>query len=428
MCLFVPQAGLFSAVTSAFIIEIYPDLQLDPNAETAALLRVLLYKIDNTTFGNDAPTVPVWSGPLSTVIQVQTILYAALAASLFSALLAMLGKQWLNRYASTDMRGTIIERSRNRQRKLNGIVDWYFEHVMEAPPQMLQIALLLLGCAMSTYLLDGNKTIPFVVLAFTSLGVLLYFFIVAAGTISDTCPYQTPGSRILRSAPLAVTSAFGRAIGSSKTARVIRGREWPHEPRWSRGNVVAFFNKVTHRLPGALITDAFRLGREMVWLLVTFARRVYAWLFGSPSTPTHGPDHRATLLELQCISWVLRTSLDKPNHLSALEYLAIIAELADFDPTLVADCFDILAGCVNIINHTVTIARGSDRLATASATCLLHTASHLSAVDPGSSVLGDVRQLYNNIFPPQTDFDDVPFHSTLDAIRGILNPGWRRGQ
>ncbi|KAF9644096.1 hypothetical protein BDM02DRAFT_3080679, partial [Thelephora ganbajun] len=87
-------AGLFSAVASAFIIQVQSQLQPDPNQETAALLRVLIHKIDNTTFGGDAPVLPQWTGPPRTIVQVQTILYASLSASLLSALLAMLGKQW----------------------------------------------------------------------------------------------------------------------------------------------------------------------------------------------------------------------------------------------------------------------------------------------------------------------------------------------
>ena len=76
-------------------------------------------------------------------------MYASLAAALLSAFLTMLGKKWLNRYASTDVRGTSIERSQNRQRKLDGIVTWNFDRVMQSPPLMLQVALLLLGCELS---------------------------------------------------------------------------------------------------------------------------------------------------------------------------------------------------------------------------------------------------------------------------------------
>jgi hypothetical protein len=132
------------------------------------------------------------------MIQVQAMLYASLAASLFSAFLAMLGKQWLNRYASTDMRGTGIERSQDRQRKLHGIVTWYFDHVMESLPVMLQVALLLFGCALSRYLWEIDVTVACVVLGVTALGVIFYAFVVVAGTASASCPYQTPGARILR--------------------------------------------------------------------------------------------------------------------------------------------------------------------------------------------------------------------------------------
>ena len=52
------QAGIFSAVTSAFAVEVDSWLQPDSNEETAALLRVLIYKVNNTTFGNEIPRTP----------------------------------------------------------------------------------------------------------------------------------------------------------------------------------------------------------------------------------------------------------------------------------------------------------------------------------------------------------------------------------
>ena len=185
-------------MTSAFIIEVNSQLQPDPNDETVALLRVLIYKIDNTTFGDSPPALPQWTGPPHMIVQVQAILFASLAASLFSAFLAMLGKQWLNQYASIDMRGSAIERSQNRQRKLDGVITWYFDHVMEALPLMLQAALLLLGCALSQYFWEITTTVASVILAITSFGVLLYFIIIFVGAASPSCPYQTPGARILR--------------------------------------------------------------------------------------------------------------------------------------------------------------------------------------------------------------------------------------
>jgi len=171
-------------VISAFVIQVQPQLQLDRNEETAALLRVFTHKIDNNT-----PVVPHWSGPPLTIVHVQAIPYASLASSLFSAFLAMLGKQWLNRYASLNIRGSAIERSQNRQRKLDGIAAWYFDHVLESLPLILQFALLLLGGALSLYLWGINTTVALVVIGVASFGVAFYAFIVIAGTASVSCPY-----------------------------------------------------------------------------------------------------------------------------------------------------------------------------------------------------------------------------------------------
>lgn len=79
---------------------------------------------------------------------VLVLLYASLAASLLAAFLAVLGKQWLNRYMRRTG-GSVIERCKDRQRKADGMKQWGFSIVMEALPLMLQAALLLLGCALS---------------------------------------------------------------------------------------------------------------------------------------------------------------------------------------------------------------------------------------------------------------------------------------
>ena len=142
--------------------------------------------------------LPQWNGPDPTIVHVQSILYSSLAASLLSAFIAMLGKQWLNRYSQVEMRGSVIDRSRHRQRKMNGMVTWHFDLVMESLPLMLQAALLLLGYALSDYLFTIDNVIAGVVVAFTAFGLLFYVLIVSAATFSYNCPFQTPASLIVR--------------------------------------------------------------------------------------------------------------------------------------------------------------------------------------------------------------------------------------
>ena len=352
------QAGLFSAVTSAFILDVQSQLQPDTGDETVALLRVLIYKIDNTTFGNDTPALPQWAGPPHAIVQVQAILYASLAATLLSAFPAMLGKQWLNRYASTDMRGTAVERSQNRQRKLDGIVAWYFDHVMESLPLMLQIALLLLGCALSRYLWEINITVASVVIGVTSFGIIFYLFIVIAGTTFESCPYQTPGSYALRylgsrvrSAPLAIVSAFRHASTESRAVGIVALNVWFYRPWWSRPNIMPFLKDMVRELPRALATDVYYLGRTMIRRSVAFIRRVA----GASPALEQGLDQQTAVLDLRCISWMIHISLDKAIRLSALKHLMAVAVLPDFDPTLVAGCFSLFIGCVNVRDRKVVI-------------------------------------------------------------------------
>ena len=379
------QAGLFSAVTSAFIIDIQSQLQPDTGDETAALLRVLIYKVDNTTFGNDAPTLPQWTGPPRAIVQVQAILYASLAATLLSAFLAMLGKQWLNRYSSTDMRGTAVERSQNRQCKLDGIVAWYFNHVMESLPLMLQVALLLFGCALSRYLWEVNTTVASVVLGVTSFGIVLYLFVVVAGAASETCPYQTPGSHGLRylgpkiqsvldSAFLAIASVLVNAFEEPETARTIQ-----------------------------LIARFYRSWR-------------------SPASG-QGLDQQ-TVLDLRCISWILQTSLDKAIRLPTLKHLVTMAVLPDFDPGLVAGCFSVFIGSINVSNRKVVIMQGLEELVALSAICFLRAFHHLSVMDPTSSLLDDLRRRHDRIFPVGTEFRGLPFYYAMAKIHGLVNQTW----
>jgi len=408
-------------VTAAFIIQVLPQLQPDPNEETAGLLRVLIHKIDNTTFGNSDPTLPKWTGPPHTIVQVQAILFASLTISLFSAFLAMLGKQWLNRYASTGMRGTAIERSQNRQRKLDGIIAWYFDHMMESLPLMLQAALLLLDCALTRYLWKVNITVAAVVLGATLSGVVFYLFIVTAGMASEDCPYQTPGAQILRRViPAFASSGFAK----NSRCRHLFVEWWPslEGPWYSTDNITNSLLVPSFMLI-AIVMDSYLLGQATLRLLVDFGKTLY-YRFKGTSSQTPVSDQQTVALDLQCISWMVQTSSDKAVHLSTLKHLATMTTLAGFTPTLVADCFNVFIDCVNVNNHKVVIIQGLEQLAAVSATCFLRTFHHLSVADPTSSNLEEVRRRYDMVFPFETDFRGLPFYYTMTQIHALTGQHW----
>ena len=379
------------------------------------------------------------------MVRVQAILFASLAASLFSAFLAMLGKQWLNRYESADMQGSAIERSLNRQRKLDGMNAWYFNSVMESLPLMLQAALLLLGCALSHYLWDVDTTIAWVVVGFTSFGVLFYLFIIIAGAVSESCPYQTPGSHLLRylgpkfwkilySAPTAVISALRYPL--KKTICTIGINARYRRPWRSWSNTTHFLSALVSELPPAFVADAHRLWRAVVHALTVPPARAY-YLFrrvrsrsrSTFPTPEQRLTQRTTVSGLRCISWALQTSLDKAVHISAMIHLLSVLELAEFDPSLVLDCLNIFLSSINVSDYVVAIPQGMEQLATLSAQCLCRTFHRLMAMDPTSSVLVDTRRRYHKVFPDddllnQIYFTGLPASHAMITIHASIKRYW----
>ena len=407
-------------MTSAFIIQVQPELQSDPNEETAALLRVLIHKIDNTTFGDDVPQVPRWSGPPHAIIHVQAILYMSLAASLFSVFLAMLGKQWLNQYISIDMRGSAIERSQNRQRKLDGIVTWYFDYVMESLPLMLQFALLLLGCALSRYLWEIEMTVASVVLGVTAFGLASYAFFIVAGTVSVSCPYQTPGAHLLRHIlPLALSTLRS---ASSHSELIFVLTHWWYGLKTFRLSARSVVNESVFALLlpitllVSLVIDACLLARAIVRVFVTNALR------------GRGLDPQMAALDQRCILWMLQTSLDKTIHLLTLRSLATMTTLANLNPAIISSCFDILAGCVSFVGARVVILQGSEELMAASTLCCLRTLSHLMTVDPASNIFEDMRRRYTKTFPIEAEFSGLPAYRHFSIIHNIFHPSHKRVQ
>jgi len=421
-------------VASAFITQVQPQLQRDPNEETAALLRVLIHKIDNTTFGADVPALPQWTGPGRMVVQVQFILYASLAASLLSAFLAMLGKQWLNRYASIDMRGSATERSQNRQRKLDGIIAWYFDHVLECLPLMLQVALLLLGCALSRYLWDISTAVASVVIGVTSFGMLSYLFIIAAGATSDGCPYQTPWTNIVRRLLHLLSYPMFYLARLYARHRILFRVTLDVERKCGTTILLLILPPI---ILVAIATNAFLAGRTIFRSLVVSAREVRNWSVWAIPAPEQALDYQATASDFRCISWILRTSLNKTINLLTLNFLKTILATPSLKTILATPGFntDIAVGCLNAFsscfvadNHGwISITRGSEQLADISAMCFLRAFSSLLITTPTSSAIDDVRQRYGRAFPFFSRLLDSPYYLHVNAVHRLFRTnGLRR--
>ncbi|KAJ6549795.1 hypothetical protein B0H19DRAFT_1073712 [Mycena capillaripes] len=189
-------AGLFSAVSSAFIIQIQPEIQPDPNTSTQALLSALVHNITGVPLLQDGFLSQSTSPKI--VVIAQSLLYFSLFATLGAALLAVLAKQWLFHYNSVGERGTIAERGIERQRKCDGMRRWKFHLVMQLFPLLLQFSLLLFATGLSIYLWTTDHALAVIAFSLTGLGLVLYAVMIISAVVSPESPFQTSLSYLLK--------------------------------------------------------------------------------------------------------------------------------------------------------------------------------------------------------------------------------------
>lgn len=175
----------------------------DSSTTNALLMQIIVLMVkenNGTSIGNIFP-LPIPPAYSSGYVWFQTLAYASLSFSLLAAFGAVLGKQWLRFYKLERFgRGSLEERGKNRQQKLQGLEAWHFDAVLQMFPVLLQISLLLFGISLSSYVWTQQRTITAVIIATTVLGCLFYAITLFASLLSPVCPFQTPASFTLRMA------------------------------------------------------------------------------------------------------------------------------------------------------------------------------------------------------------------------------------
>jgi len=153
-------------MASAIILDVRSKFRPDFREMNYHLLKIVAStSLGNTPPGPDA-AFPQWNGPDPTILRIWAILDLSLALSFLAAFIAMVRKQWLGLHALVEMRGSIVDRGRDRQRKMDGMVTWRFDLVMQCLPLMLQAALLLLGYALFNYLFFVDRAVAGVAIGF----------------------------------------------------------------------------------------------------------------------------------------------------------------------------------------------------------------------------------------------------------------------
>ena len=366
---------------------------------TAAYMQILIHAVNGSLFPNADPSAATWTGPPPGIVTVQSLLYTSLATSLFASFLAMLGKQWVNRYLR-NRGGSAADKSRDRQRKLDGLERWYFRLVIESLPVILQAALLLLGCALSHHLWAISHTVAGIIIAFTLFGIVSYVFFSIAAGLSYDCPYQTPPSVIVRTSIRNIARSRSPLAHSLQSLVVSIANVYSH----STNNL----RNILQRLhPGArAILGGF--GRTTVPLWET--REIPLAVVPIPVRIFEGVhvDWDSCKADTRCIAWMLSSTTDSDVVHSTVQFAADMIWYPEIAGTLSAH---ILAGLFFecLLDGRVI----PDRLEHASSIGMA-LASVLSTQLSATSEGGDLKELCERI---HSDVQWVPsFESTFGLV------------
>ncbi|CAL1716480.1 unnamed protein product [Somion occarium] len=186
-------AGLFSAVLTAFIIESYKTLRVDPADATVQLLQQISMQLNSFTVNGNYinATIPPPSTPepftaALSAVKINSFWFVSLILSLIAASFSMLVKGWLHEYLAIEQTSP----QTHFQIRFFALQKWKVFKIAALLPLLLQAALglFLLGLCFFTTSIHSSIGITSIVLV--TLWVALLLRTTLAPAVSSHCPYK----------------------------------------------------------------------------------------------------------------------------------------------------------------------------------------------------------------------------------------------
>ncbi|EIN03746.1 hypothetical protein PUNSTDRAFT_139272 [Punctularia strigosozonata HHB-11173 SS5] len=157
-------AGLFSAVLTAFLVEVYTQLQPDDTQLSIQLLYNISLQLQHISMNQAAPvssngplTMPFYPGPR--VVAINALWFLSLVLALASALLGIFVKQWLREYISWTSVSPIQHAIQLRKFRFDAFQRWKVPGIVTLVPGLLQLAVVLFFGGLVTLLWPINTVV-----------------------------------------------------------------------------------------------------------------------------------------------------------------------------------------------------------------------------------------------------------------------------
>ncbi|CAE6364835.1 unnamed protein product [Rhizoctonia solani] len=197
-------AALFSAISTAFVIESYKNLKPDPadvSAQTLLVISQTLSSLANAS--QPATSTPVPSEEAApfqasaSAICVNVLWFLSLSLSVAVSLISMLAKEWCLEFMS-GRTGPPGAQARRRQRRWDGLESWKMKELLTVLPSLIHLSLLLFAIGLCVFLWDVHYGVAIPVVFVTTLAAGAYFACTILPFIDNYCPYGTVLSRLYK--------------------------------------------------------------------------------------------------------------------------------------------------------------------------------------------------------------------------------------
>ncbi|OCH94847.1 hypothetical protein OBBRIDRAFT_49980 [Obba rivulosa] len=235
-------AGLFSAILTAFNVELYTSLAPDPGVD---LTNRILVQISTQLAGlsmNDPSATSVQPTFLSShptkastpSVWINALWFSSLVLSLSSAAIGIIVRQWLGHFISPTSSNAQRSAQIHCLRYDRGLVSWHVPEILSLLPILLlaSLVLFLIGLVILLWTLNG-----IVAGITTGLVAVLFLFLVSSTvlpTIRLDCPYKSPQALLFHWCWQRIRSTFlARLIRKLCGQRQAVPRNLPYIPDMS---------------------------------------------------------------------------------------------------------------------------------------------------------------------------------------------------
>ncbi|CAE7072417.1 unnamed protein product [Rhizoctonia solani] len=197
-------AALFSAISTAFVIESYKSLKQDPtdlSSQTLLTISQTLKLIANGSQPSGTPPsseveTPLFQPSLKAIC-VNVLWFLSLSLSVAVSLISMLAKEWCLEFM-IGRAGSPGTQVRRRQQRWDGMVKWKMEGVIIMLPSLIHLSLLLFAIGLCIFLWDVHYGVAIPVVIVTTFATGTYFACTVVPFLYEHCPYGTALSRITK--------------------------------------------------------------------------------------------------------------------------------------------------------------------------------------------------------------------------------------